>query len=90
MKNQRNIREDVVFRVFRSGNDVIALWPAVLDSKYTCQCYQYIGQHGAADYDQVVAITRLATPEEYADLLNELKRIGYTPYVIKRRSSLHR
>lgn len=39
--------------------------------------YMHIGQHGDADYQGVVSSTKLAKPEEYADLKKELESIGY-------------
>ncbi len=38
--------------------------------------YQHVGQHGAAS-SELVRELRPATPAEYADLLAELKDIGY-------------
>ncbi len=68
-----------VFRVFPEG-DVIALFPAIADGQYgQCSSYLHFGQHGAADYGHVIRTTRQAKPEEYADLMQELASIGYTP-----------
>lgn len=79
----------VVFRKWRNG-DVIALWP---DSLHRggygfVMSYEHIGQHGGADYHGVVAATKPATPEEYADLLAELSGpVGYEGlHVVKRAS----
>lgn len=86
MKTKRDITEDVIFRVFRDGNDVIAFWPASAadnDGRY-CQSYQHIGQHSPANYQGCLRATRPATPNEYKDLLKELKQIGYKPNIIKR------
>lgn len=72
----------VVFRVFKAdqtANRVLALFPA--EANYpdgSCESYQHIGQHSAADYSHCIAITRPATPKEYAPLKRELERIGYT------------
>ena len=90
--------EDVIFRVFRNkkdvklfGNDVVAFWPAVSAdlSGNCCKSYQHIGQHGPADYAHCLRFTRPATPNEYKDLLAELKQIGYKPNVIKRATRTH-
>jgi hypothetical protein len=72
----------VVFRVWpdHNGGDVIALFPDVPYDNHTpgrVESYQHIGQHGAADYNHVIAATRPATPDEYAPLLAELQQIGY-------------
>ena len=74
----------VIFRVFKEG-DVIALFPAISDSLngYLCSSYQHIGQHGSATPD-LVQNTRLAKPAEYADLLAELKKIGYNLQIVKK------
>jgi len=68
----------VVFRKFKSGGDIIALFPrSPADvNGYFCASYQHIGQHGAAD-PAIVSNTTLATPKEYDPLLKELKSIGY-------------
>ena len=68
----------VVFRTFADG-ETIALFPAMPGGRFgECQSYLYVGQHGAADYYRVVAVTRPAAPTEYADLQAELVvQIGY-------------
>lgn len=76
----------VVFRKWKDG-EVIALFPEdtnTLDGTVTS--YMQIGQHSAADYAGVVASTRPAQPNEYRDLLAELKAIGYTDLHIVQRS----
>ncbi len=81
-----NETELVIFRVYSDG-DVIALFPliAVDTLGYNCQSYMHIGQHGGANPQIVVSQTKLATPNQYEDLLEELKRIGYENLkVIKR------
>ena len=74
--------EDVVTKVvFRWGDDwaaVIALFPEeVADSNGHCGSYMHIGQHGPADYEYVMSITKPATLEEYQELKAELEDIGY-------------
>jgi hypothetical protein len=76
-----------VFRVFRSGGDVLALFPEIPDSvgkPAECMSYQHIGQHGAADYQHCISMTRPALPVEYAELLAELGQIGYRVEVVQR------
>ena len=72
----------VIFRTFRDGNDVIALFPELpgdMDAWSTCMSYVHVGQHSAADVRTIYGRTRLATPEEYTPLLQELTQIiGYT------------
>ncbi len=83
----------VVFRVFRQGGDVLALFPAEpWSGNGDCSSYQHIGQHGAADYGHCISITRPATPSQYAPLKRELEQIGYnlevrTKYIPKRRTA---
>jgi hypothetical protein len=69
----------VVFRKFRSGGDILALFPelaATHDGRY-CESYQHVGQHSGADYEGCIAVSVPARPEEYGDLARELTRIGY-------------
>ena len=68
----------VVFRKWKEG-DVIALFPDMPWSRYddTTTSYMHTGQHGAADYADVITATRPAREEEYRNLLAELKAIGY-------------
>lgn len=75
----------VIFRKFRDG-DVIALFPEIPADilGHNCQSYMHVGQHGAAD-PHLSGRTAPATPEEYADLMNELTRIGYDGLVVVRR-----
>ena len=55
--------------------DVIAFMPEVrVSNGYICY-YSHVGQHGEADYLYYLKSTKKATPEEYADLLTELRRI---------------
>jgi len=77
MKKDKDITK-VIFRVYRDGQ-VIALFPeiAVVFYEDYCLSYMHIGQHGGADYRQVVQITKSATLEQYASLFEELESIGY-------------
>ncbi len=71
----------VIFRKWpeSEGGDVIALFPTELGdpSPYTCSSYETVGQHGAADPVSVIQMTKAAKPSEYADLLAELRSLGY-------------
>jgi len=79
----------VIFRKFRDGGDIIALFPEMEENDGLCNSYQHIGQHGAANYCGLVSAqdrtTAPATPEEYADLLEELEAIGYTNLKIRKK-----
>ena len=76
----------VIFRKWpkREGGDVIALFPTLVGdmSPYTCMSYEHVGQHGGADPQEVVWATKPAKPAEYADLMAELKSIGYDDLVV--------
>jgi hypothetical protein len=69
----------VVFRKFKEDGEIIALFP---EQRYSCvgysiNSYMHNGQHGAADYDHVIATSNLAREHEYKPLLAELISIGY-------------
>lgn len=73
----------VVFRKWKKG-DIIALLPEYSNGynnrpyfRDTVMSYEHVGQHGEASYSGVISRTKLATPDEYADLLKELGQIGY-------------
>ena len=70
----------VVFRVFRSGGDVIALFPDIAATRNPvyCESYQHVGQHGAAHYTGCMKASRPALPEEYASLVAELQSPPYS------------
>jgi hypothetical protein len=71
-------RTVVVFRVFKKGRDLIALFPFEdWADDGSCSSYQKIGQHGAADYKYCISASRPATPDEYRSLKRELENIGY-------------
>lgn len=78
----------VVFRRWRGGGGVIALFPelpANIHGIY-CDSYEHVGQHGGADYPGVVRQTAPASPEESAALAAELTRIGYRLVPVRRAS----
>jgi hypothetical protein len=74
----------VVFRKFKQGGDIIALFPFYNEVDYTVMSYMRVGQHGQADYAHCVSNSVLATPEEYAPLLKELTGIGYSVKILKK------
>ncbi len=69
----------VIFRKWRKAGTVIALFPDDIRNraKYEITSYEHVGQHSGADYDTVMSATTPATETEYADLLSELKAVGY-------------
>lgn len=69
----------VVFKKFKRGGDVIALFtqePGTRDP-HTCQIYQHEGQHGDMDMRHKSMLTT-CLPKEYVNLKAELEAIGYT------------
>ena len=76
----------VIFRKDKEG-DVIAFFPEEgyrYDAPHLIMSYQNIGQHGGASIYYYYKDTVPAAPEEYADLLSELTRMGYNLKVCKR------
>jgi hypothetical protein len=81
------VKTSVIFRVFHSGGDVIAIFPFEPNDVYghSCMSYQHIGQHGGASTEIMRGhYTRQATPEESASLRLELERAGYQLREMKR------
>lgn len=75
----------VIFRKEKNG-DILAVFPLEpADYKGNMTCYAHIGQHGGISLDYYWQNTKPAKPEEYQDLLNELKAIGYDNLKIYRR-----
>nr|DAX32125.1 MAG TPA: hypothetical protein [Caudoviricetes sp.] len=76
----------VIFRKFKQGGDIIALFPEQGNKKnLMVGSYMRVGQHSDADYIGVIAATTPAKESEYAELLAELKSIGYDDLQITRR-----
>lgn len=75
----------VIFRQWLGDNQCIALFPAIAGDMNPdhCSSYMHIGQHGAAHYSGVMRATRVASPEEYADLKRELEGLGYNLKVLR-------
>ncbi len=75
----------VVFLKWKEDGEIIALFPE-LNHANNCanvgniMSYMHMGQHGEASIE-LLKDRRLkaAKPQEYADLLTELGRIGYLP-----------
>ncbi len=94
-KQSKKIITPVVFRKYKdskgSPNEIIALFPYDIElNDGCCSCYMHVGQHGAANYNGVIASTQPATEEEYADLKKELENYQPEPYhlrVITKRST---
>jgi hypothetical protein len=80
------MKTKTLFRKFHEG-DIIALFPEIPGNSnaQTCMSYQTIGQHGSASVD-LSHCTQPAKPEEYAELLAELVKIGYDVEICTRRT----
>ena len=68
----------VVFRKFKQGGDIIVLFPEQVNkANLTIGSYMNVGQHSDADCTGVITATTPAKESEYAELLAELRSIGY-------------
>lgn len=68
----------VIFRKWCKDGNIIALFPVQTNlTKQTVGSYMHLGQHSDADYPGIISATVPAKPEEYTELLSELKFIGY-------------
>lgn len=84
----------VIFRKYKKVEppadnlcDVIAVFPEI-PADYNGsfpQSYEHIGQHGGCKYHGILTQTVPATPEEYAPLMAELKKIGYKDLVVSQK-----
>ena len=74
----------VVFRKFKKGGDVIALFPYEpgTNDPQMMMSYMHVGQHSSASMD-LTRSTTPAKPDEYKDLQSELKRVGYKKLIVK-------
>ena len=80
----------VIFRKFKTDNDIIALFPELpgdMNPHVTCLSYQHVGQHGAACVNLTGQYTRPASEDQYKDLLAELVSIGYTDLKISHKAT---
>lgn len=91
MTDDKPIPVRVVFRKWRDGGGVIALFPELPADPfgYYCDSYEHVGQHGGADYHGVVRYSTPATPEQSAALAAELHQIGYRLVPVRRASPQH-
>jgi hypothetical protein len=82
----------VVFRRWDDpSGDVIALFPEIpadIEGQY-CLSYEHVGQHGGADYRNVIANTVPAPVKEAARLARELELIGYRVMPVRRATWRH-
>jgi hypothetical protein len=74
----------IIFRKWKHNGSIIAILPNNPSNQGFVDMYEHIGQHGEGNYQAVLLQTVPAKPEEYQDLLAELKQIGYRPKIVKR------
>ncbi len=88
MKPGKVENEPVIFRQWKIGCEIIALFPeiAVDQIGYNCQSYMRVGQHGAASPSTMLKDTKPANLEDGAvkRLIKELTELGYDLKIIKR------
>lgn len=76
----------VIFRKFRQGGDIIALFPEQVNKvTLTVGSYMHVSQHSDADCTGVITATTPAKESEYAELLAELRSIGYDDIRVMKR-----
>lgn len=86
---------DVIFRRFRDGGDVIAIFPALPGTRQwwrDCESYQRIGQHGACGLDYVSSTRPAAEADPDVIALRRELESGPAPYrlrVVKRFTRAH-
>ena len=74
----------VFFRKECTG-EILAVFPETWYNNYFWGCYAHYGQHSDCMPEYVRDSTTPAKPQEYADLLAELRRIGYDNLQILKR-----
>ena len=88
MKDGKEKQEKVIFRQWKIGCEIIALFPEIAcdTTGYNCQSYMRVGQHGAASPSIVVNDTKPAVLEDGSvkSLIRELTDLGYDLKIIKR------
>ncbi len=77
----------VIFRMWKSGCEIIALFPEIATDTigFNCQSFMHVGQHGAAS-PNIIEDTKPAILEDGAvkRLIKELEGRGYNLEIIKR------
>lgn len=83
--------DPVIFRRWNDTGDLLALFPAEpVDSEgQHCLAYDQLGQHIAADYEQVMQDTTPVSPPEYGRFAHELTLLGYDLQPISEASDQH-
>ena len=82
------MKTKVVFRQYKIGCEIIALFPEIAGDAtgFWCMSYMRCGQHGIAGPDFIVDDTKPANLEDGAvkRLIVELTELGYDLEIIKR------
>lgn len=83
----------VIFRQFKKGGEVIAIFPTIPATMHPweCESYMHVGQHGACNPAHLINnLTVPAKGPEVPMLFMELVRIGYVGlHAYKRRQPKH-
>lgn len=67
-----------------NNNEIVAFMPYDIENwRGEFTCYAHVGQHSLCCYDYYLSCKK-ATEEEYKELLEELKSIGYDVEIIKK------
>jgi hypothetical protein len=87
---EETLKVDIIFRVDKSrdfSGTVFALFPHdCCDYNGNVTSYQHVGQHSSADYNHCINRSKVATPEQYADLKAEMESLGYEITVVKKQN----
>jgi len=82
-----NEKTKVIFRQFKIGCEIIALFPEICGdiTGYLCMSYMRVGQHGAAS-PNLIDDTKPANLKDgcVKKLIKELEEMGYNLDIIKR------
>jgi hypothetical protein len=86
-----NYKTDVIFRVWNNknfcGDHILALFPhEVCEYNGNVTSYEHVGQHGGANYNHCINVSKHAKETEYKDLFEELESIGYDLNIVKRQN----
>lgn len=74
----------IIFKKDKKDGEIIAFMPYDIQNwKGNFTCYAHLGQHGVCNYDYYLDCKK-ATKEEYQNLYNELKNIGYEIEIIQK------
>ncbi len=87
-EHENNQMTEVIFRIWKDGT-IDAVFPYdIADLKGNITIYTHIGQHCSGDYYGCIERTKLAKPEQFADLKKELESYpyNYNLKVVKRRN----